>query len=75
VDRHVSGKAFPEVIARRLAVEGSTKAGVPAIGVRPISQTVPTVTFEVHPRRLGMATSPPRLGGARQELEVIREPL
>ena len=60
----VPGEALPGERARRRAVEGHTKAGVPvATGVA--SQAGPAVTLEIAPRRLGRATSaaPPRVGG------------
>ena len=72
--REVPGKALPGGRARRRAVEGHTKAGVPAGGdVSRFPQPRPTVTLEVYPRRLGKAASvnAPNVGVSSPEMEVI----
>jgi DNA repair photolyase len=68
----VPGKALPGERARRRAVEGHTKAGVPvAMRIRPLAE--PTVTLEHHPRRLGKTSGAGIRPVIHTEMEVIRD--
>src|SRR5688500_1668393 len=69
---NVPGKAFPGVEARRRAVEGHTKARVPACDVNRTPKRDLQSPSKQSPRRLGKATNP----GSRAErwfaeMEVI----